>query len=279
MLVSSKTLLAEARKQGYAVGAFNYYNLDTLFAVIEAAEEERAPIIAQLYTLDFLTHKGTAIAAATLEAIKESPVPIAFHLDHCNSYEYIVKALVSGFNSVMIDASKTPLEENIALTAKVVELAHYAGVFTEAELGPITRVGIDEPEDYENLADVDGCRRLVSETGVDSLAPAVGTAHGIYTSEPKIDFDRLANIAKAVDVPLVLHGGSGIPDAMMRKAISCGISKINYGTLLKHTWSKTMKACLDEGELEIRKMIPVARAAVKEVAREQIRLFGSSGKA
>lgn len=279
MLVSPQQLLADAKRGHYAVGAFNFYNLDTLFATIEAAEEEKSPAILQLYTADFAVQGRSVMAAATLEAIRKSPVPLALHLDHASSYEFIVQAIVSGFNSVMIDASNLPLEENIALTKKVVELAHHAGVYTEAELGPIFRIGEEKDPAKDKLADVDECFRLVTESGVDSLAPAIGTAHGIYTSEPRIDFERLEKIAGRVSVPLVLHGGSGIPDQMFRRAIAIGILKINYGTMLKHTWSKTMKEKLDQGELEIRKMIPFAREAVKSIVKTQLQLFGSSNKA
>ena len=279
MLVSPYEMLKDAKEKQYAVGAFNYYNLDTMNAVIQAAEEERSPAILQLYTADFTTQGGSVMAAATLEAIRKAKVPLALHLDHCNAFQYIVQAIHCGFNSVMFDGSSMPLEENIALTKKVVELAHYDDVFTEAEIGPIYRIGESKETVQDKLADVDECARLVSETGVDSLAPAIGTAHGIYTEAPKIDFDRLGKINDRVNIPLVLHGGSGIPDEMIRQAISLGVLKINYGTMLKHTWSKTMKEKLDQGELEIRKLIPMARDAVKEVAKRQLRLFGSSGKA
>ncbi len=280
MLVSPKTILQDAKTRKYAIGAYNFYNLDTLFAVIKAAEEEKSPAILQLYTSDYTGQGCSVIVAAALEAIKKSPVPLALHLDHCKSYDLIVKAIVSGFNSVMIDASSLPLDENIALTSKVVELAHNADVYTEAELGPIMRM--DELSDatyQDKLADIEESYELVIKSGVDSFAPAIGTAHGIYKSEPKIDFVRLQGIVDRVSVPLVLHGGSGIPDYMIKKAISIGILKINCGTMLKHTWSKTMKKELDQGQLEIRKMIPVAREAVKEVAKIQMRLFGSSNKA
>ncbi len=178
----------------------------------------------------------------------------------------------------MFDGSKLSLEKNIATTKKVVELAHYLDVYTEAELGPILRVGEDSGSVQDNLANVEDCAELVLETGVDSLAPAIGTAHGVYTETPKIDFERLGKIQQLVNIPLVLHGGTGIPDEMIQKAISLGVLKINYGTMLKHTWSKTMKKILEQGELEIRKMIPLATEAVKEVARKQMRLFGSSDK-
>jgi len=280
MLTSPYKLLSDAEKGNYAVAAFNFYNLDTLYAVLDAAEEENAPLIVQLYSADFDILRGSPIAAAALEAIKKSSVPVALHLDHANEFKHVVQAMACGFNSVMIDASALPLEENISLTKKVVEIAHTLGVFTEAELGRIFRIGTSDAEkNNDQKADPEEALKLVQETGVDSLAPAVGTAHGIYKAEPKIDFDRIKEISEKVNIPLVLHGGSGIPDEMIRKAISNGIRKINFGTELKYAWSDAMKEGLNKGQKEIRVLCVAAREAVKEIAKAKIRLFGSNNKA
>ena len=179
----------------------------------------------------------------------------------------------------MVDGSTLSLDENIELSIKVVEVAKSVGVYTEAEVGHIYRVGVDEnAEDEEEIAATEDCVRLVEETGVDSLAAAVGTAHGIYTKPPVINFERIREIAAAVDVPLVLHGGSGTPDEMIQEAIRCGISKINVGTELKHAWSHAMHKGLNEGQVEPRILSAYAREQVKEVAKKKLRLFGTSGR-
>lgn len=280
MLVSPKLMLADAQKRGYAIPAFNYYNLDVLFAVLAAAEEEQAPVIAQPYSayVPFLHHE--VLAKASLEAIAQSKSCAYLHLDHANDYALILRCIQSGYPSVMVDGSALPLEENIALTGQVVKVAKAVGAYTEAELGRIFRVGVDDArmDDGDETARVEDCVRMVAETGVDSLAPAVGTAHGVYSKPPKINFQRIEEIRAAVDVPLVLHGGSGTPDEMIRYAIELGISKINVGTELKYAWSAAMKELLDKGEKEPRVCSAYAREQVKEVAKSKLRLFGASGK-
>lgn len=280
MLASPKLMLADAQQRGYAVPAFNYYNLDVLFAVLEAAEEEKAPVIVQPYSayVPFLHHE--VLAKASLEAIAQSKTCAYLHLDHATDYDLIMRCIKSDFTSVMVDGSALPLEENIALTKSVVQVAKSVGVYTEAELGRIFRVGVDDDQmnDGDETARVEDCIRMVEETGVDSLAPAVGTAHGVYTKPPKINFERIKQVRAAVDVPLVLHGGSGTPDEMIRQAIDCGISKINVGTELKYAWSAAMKEMFERGEKEPRVCSAYAREKVKEVARTKLRLFGTSGR-
>lgn len=280
MLASPKVMMADAQMRGYAIPAFNYYNLDVLFAVLEAAEEENAPVIVQPYTayVPFLHHE--VIAKATLEAIKQTRTCAYLHLDHATDYDMIMRCIKADFTSVMVDGSALPLDENIALTKSVVQVAKSVGTYTEAELGRIFRVGVDDDQmdDGDETARVEDCVRMVEETGVDSLAPAVGTAHGVYTKPPKINFDRIEQIRAAVDVPLVLHGGSGTPDEMIRRAIECGISKINVGTELKYAWSAAMKEMFDKGEKEPRVCSAYAREKVKEVARKKLRLLGTSGR-
>lgn len=279
MLVSPKVMMADAKMRGYAIAAFNYYNLDVLFAVLEAAEEENAPVIVQPYTayVPFLHYE--VIAKASLEAISQSGTCAYLHLDHATEYNLIMRCIKAGFTSVMVDGSALPLEENIELTKSVVRVAKSVGTYTEAELGRIYRVGVDDDqEDGDETARVEDCVLMVERTGVDSLAPAVGTAHGVYTKPPKINFERIRQIKKAVDVPLVLHGGSGTPDEMIRRAIDCGITKINVGTELKYAWASAMKEMLDRGEKEPRICSAYAREKVKDVAKKKLRLFGSSGR-
>ncbi|MDO5548764.1 MAG: class II fructose-bisphosphate aldolase [Eubacteriales bacterium] len=280
MIISPKDILNDAKKTGYAVPAFNYYNLDVLFAVLEAAEEEQAPVICQPYTAYYPFLHYEVIGNASLEAIRTAKTAAYLHLDHATDHDIIMRAIANGFTSVMCDGSALSIDENIALTKSVVDVAKPLGIYTEAEIGRIFRVGVDDcSDDIDETARVEDCVRLVQETGVDSLAPAVGTAHGVYTKPPKINFGRIRELVQAVDVPLVLHGGSGTPDEMIRYAIECGISKINVGTELKYMWSRSMRKMLDKGEKEPRIISAYAREQVKQVAKDKLRLFGASGKA
>lgn len=278
MIISPQTLLRDAKEKRYAVPAFNFYNLDILFAALEAAEEENAPVILEIYHVynPFLHKK--VIADAVLEALRSASIHCYLHLDHATDPAVILDAMDAGFQSVMIDASLKSLEENIAMTKSVVAEAKRRGVFTEAEIGHVPPAAEISDPCRLRLAEADECRHLVQETQVDSLAAAVGTAHGVYRMAPKIDFQRIRDIAGVVNVPLVLHGGSGTPDEAIRTAVSCGITKVNVGTELKHAWSKAMRAGLDAGELEPRILSAGAREAVKEVARQKIRLLGAAGR-
>lgn len=278
MLISPKAILNDAQKRGYAVPAFNFYNLDGLIACLEAAEEEDAPVIVQTYSThyEFLHHE--VIGMAALEAAGRSKACAVLHMDHAVDYDLLMRAIKNGYPSVMADGSLLSLEENIKLTKSVVDVAKSMNVYTEAEIGHIYRVGVDDGEEHDETAAVEDCVRLVEETGVDSLAPAVGTAHGVYTRPPEINFKRIEEIRQAVKVPLVLHGGSGTPDEMIVRAIGCGISKINVGTELKHCWSRCMKEGLEMGEKEPCALSAKAREEVKKIAKQKLRLFGASGK-
>lgn len=278
MIISPQTLLRDAKEKRYAVPAFNFYNLDILFAALEAAEEENAPVILEIYHVYYPFLHKKVIADAVLEALRSASVHCYLHLDHATDPAVILDAMDAGFQSVMIDASLKSLEENIAMTKSVVAEAKRRGVFTEAEIGHVPPAAEISDPCRLRLAEADECRRLVQETQVDSLAAAVGTAHGVYRMAPKIDFQRIRDIAGVVNVPLVLHGGSGTPDEAIRTAVSCGITKVNVGTELKHAWSKAMRAGLDAGELEPRILSAGAREAVKEVARQKIRLLGAAGR-
>ena len=281
MYVSPKEILQDAIDRHYAVAAFNFYNLDTLLAIIEAAEEERSPVIAQIYADHFTFYNGGgSIAKAALRLIEETPVPVYLHLDHASNYETILYAIELGFHSVMYDGSELPLDENISISKTVVEAAHKHGIFTEVELGRIGRLsGGQEDAVYDDCTGVEEACQLISNCKADSLAPAIGTAHGLYRTVPKLNFRRLEELQKALGVPLVLHGGSGIPDELIRKSIDLGIAKINVGTELKYQWSSTMKAGLEQGLKEPIKLENNAKQAVKEIAKRKISLFGSAGKA
>lgn len=282
-LVPVTELLQKADQGGYAVGAFNANNMEIVQAIIEAAEQENAPVIMQASQgaikyagLDFITGMVRIAAEA-------SRVPVALHLDHGTDFEQIVKCIRSGFTSVMYDGSKLPLEENIAITRKVLEIAKPIGVSVEAELG---RIGGTEDDIHVSDKDVlytdpEEAKYFVEQTGVESLAIAIGTAHGQYKGEPKLDFDRLAEIKKLVNIPIVLHGSSGVPDESISKAIELGVCKINIDTNIREAFVGKMREIIEDNPKEIdpRKILGPAKEATIEIIREKIRLFKSSGQA
>lgn len=282
-LVSSTPLLQTARAQGFCIGAFNVHTLEMLQAVVEAADELESPLIIQS-TVGTVKHLGPDyIAGAARVAAGLSKVPIALHLDHCGDFGLVVKCIRAGYTSVMIDASHETFEQNVRMTAKVTEVGLAAGVNVEAELGRVGGVEDDiSVDDHEaQLADPDECAVFVERTGVPTLAPAIGTAHGIYKGEPRIDFDRIRRIAERVAVPLVLHGGSGIPDEQVKRCISLGMAKMNVATELRIVFSDAIKETfrLNPDENDPRKYMMPAKQALKKAAMEKMLLCGSAGKA
>lgn len=280
--VTVKEILQDARKGSYAVGTFNTNNMEIVQAIVEAAVEENSPVILQA-SQGALKYAGIEYITAMVKAAAEiAPIPIALHLDHGTSFEQIVKCIRYGFTSVMIDGSKYPLEENIRITKKVVEIAGAVGVSVEAELGKIggteDDISVSEKEAY--MTDPQEAVRFVKETGIDSLAIAIGTAHGPYKGEPKLDFDRLEKISSLVDIPLVLHGASGVPEDSIRKAVERGICKINIDTDIRQAFARAVREFLEKNpkEYDPRKILGPAKEEMKKVIREKIRLFGSSGK-
>lgn len=285
-LVSMKEMLEEAKAGGYAVGQFNINNLEFTQAILQAAEEENSPVIlgvsegAARYMGGFYT---VVSMVEGLMAEYDITVPVAIHLDHGSSFEKCVEAMYAGFTSVMIDASHLPLEENIAITKKVVDVAHTLGVSVEAELG---RIGGQEDdlviEDAEAAYAIPSeCEQLVKETNVDCFAPALGSVHGPYKGEPKLGFDRMEEISKLTGVPLVLHGGTGIPTKDIEKAISLGTAKINVNTENQIAATKRIREVLAENPdlYDPRKYLGPAREAIKETVIGKIREFGSANKA
>lgn len=246
-LVTTKQMLLDAQKGNYAVGAFNVENMEMVMAVIQAAEELNAPVILQT-TPSTVKYAGLDFYLANVRAAAQQvSVPVAMHLDHGSSFELAMKALRTGYTSIMIDGSHESYGDNIALSKRVVEACTPSGVPVEAELG---KVGGKE-DDLDGGAgsaytDPEEARVFVEQTGVDSLAVAIGTAHGLYQGEPKLDLDRLTKIAAVVPVPLVLHGASGVPDETVKKAIEQGICKVNYATELRIAYSEGVKAVLDK---------------------------------
>jgi fructose-bisphosphate aldolase class II len=283
-LVSITELLQRAEEGGYAVGAFNCNNMEIVQAIMAAAEAERAPVILQA-SQGAIKYAGLSyIVAMAREAAEQATVPVALHLDHGTDFNQVMLCIRHGFSSVMIDGSRLPLPENIALTKKVVEVAHAVGVSVEGELGRIigTEDEVQVSEREALFTDPEEARQFVQETGVDALAVAIGTAHGRYKGKPQLDFPRLARIKEAVGgVPLVLHGSSGVPDEDIRKAVELGVRKINIDTNIREAFVATMRRVLESNpdEIDPRKILGPAREAATEVIREKIRLFGCAGKA
>lgn len=280
-LVNPLYFLDKAREKGIAIAAFNVHNLETIQAVVEGAAEEKSPVIIQT-TPGTLKHAGIPyVAACVKEAGRLYDIPIALHVDHCPSYQTIVQCIQHGYTSVMIDGSMLPYDENVALVKKVVETAHYAGVAVEGELGRIGGTEDDMVVEDENafFTVPSEAKTFVEDTGIDFLAVAIGTAHGIYKGEPKLQFERLSEIRKAVDVPLVLHGASGVSEASIKEAIRRGITKINIATELKIPMAEAIKRSFADNprENDPRNYMGAAKKAVKKAVREKIQMCGSSG--
>ncbi|KEF38161.1 fructose-bisphosphate aldolase [Schinkia azotoformans MEV2011] len=285
-LVSMTEMLNKAKNEGYAVGQFNINNLEYTQAILQAAQAENSPVILGVSEGAAKYMGGFKTVVAMVKGLMEyyeMTVPVAIHLDHGSSFEKCVEAMYAGFTSVMIDGSHYPLEENIALTKRVVDVAHTIGISVEAELG---RIGGQEDDlvvdDAEAMYAIPAeCDRLVRETGVDCFAPALGSVHGPYKGEPKLGFDRMKEVMELTGVPLVLHGGTGIPTKDIQKAISLGTAKINVNTENQITSTKTVRKVLEEKpELyDTRKFMGPARDTIKETVIGKIREFGSSNKA
>ncbi|SHE75885.1 fructose-bisphosphate aldolase, class II [Caldanaerobius fijiensis DSM 17918] len=283
MLVSGKEILQKANEGGYAVGAFNTSNLEITQAIIEAAEEEKAPVIIQV-SMSAIKYAGIEnIAAIVITAAKNASVPVALHLDHGTDFNVVMQCLRNGWTSIMFDGSKYPFEENVAITKNIVNIAHPMGVSVEAELGKIggteDHITVDERE--ATMTDPDEAVRFVEQTGVDYLAIAIGTAHGVYKGEPKLDFDRLQKIKSLLKMPIVLHGASGVPEESIVKAVKLGVNKINIDTDLRQAFDSAIRSYLNENpnQYDPRKILAAPREAMKKVVAQKIRMFGSSGKA
>ncbi|KGX86397.1 class II fructose-1,6-bisphosphate aldolase [Pontibacillus marinus] len=285
-LVSMKEMLETAKENRYGVGQFNLNNLEYAQAILQAAEEEQSPVILGVSEGAARYMGGFNVVVSMVKALMDSygtTVPVAIHLDHGSSFEKCAEAIHAGFTSVMIDASHDPLEENIALTKKVVELAHIHGVSVEAELG---RVGGQEDdiivEDAEAAYAIPSeCKQLVDETNVDVFAPALGSVHGHYKGEPNLGFDRMEEIMGLVDKPLVLHGGTGIPTEDIKKAIRFGTAKINVNTENQVAQTQAVRDTLAEKPelFDPRKYLGPGRDAIKQTVIGKMREFGSSNQA
>lgn len=283
-LVSMTEMLKKAKAEGYAVGQFNINNLEFTQAIMQAAEAEKSPVILGVSEGAARYMSGFKTIVKMVEGLMEDlkiTVPVAIHLDHGSSFEKCKEAVDAGFTSVMIDASHHPFEENIAITSKVVEYSHAKGVSVEAELGTVGGQEDDVIGEGIKYADLNECVELVKRTGIDCLAPALGSVHGPYQGEPNLGFKEMEEIGNAAGVPLVLHGGTGIPTKDIQKSISLGTAKINVNTENQIASAKVVREVLaaDSKVYDPRKYLGPARDAIKETVIGKIREFGSSGKA
>jgi fructose-bisphosphate aldolase, class II len=278
-----KEMLNTALKEGYAVGQFNINNLEWTQAILSAAEEEKSPVILGVSEGAARYMGGFTVVTSIVKALMKemnSTVPVAIHLDHGSSFDKCKAAIEAGFTSVMIDASHFSFEENIKITQQVVEYAHKRGVSVEAELGTVGGQEDDVIADGVIYADPNECKELVNLTGIDCLAPALGSVHGPYKGEPKLGFEEMELICKTIELPLVLHGGTGIPTDQIKKSISLGTAKINVNTENQIAFTKAARAILnsDPDVYDPRKFIGPGREAIKETVIGKMREFGSSGK-
>jgi fructose-bisphosphate aldolase class II len=284
VLYTGKSILDVANANNFAIPAFNISDWAMFNGIMDISEEKAAPVIIAIHP-DEVSHITTDLIPAMHARAHRSSVPVAIHWDHGGSYEQIIVAIKAGFTSVMIDASLLPFDENVALTRKVVDAAHAVGIQVEGELGTIganDSYGESGAAEiiYTNPADA---VRFVEETGVDSLAIAIGTSHGLYPSDknPELRHDLLEEIKAAVGIPLVLHGGSSNPDSELRRAVELGVNKINISSDIKVSYHNRMREILgtDERLREPNAIQPGALEAMKITAAEKIDLFGADGKA
>lgn len=271
---SVKELLCKAQENGYAVPAFNVENMETVQGVIQAAEELNCPVILQT-TPSSVNYAGLDFFTACVRnAIRNTRVPVALHLDHGSSYELAARAMKEGYSSVMIDGSRLNFEDNVALTSRVSELGKILGVSVEAELGSVGGKEDGLTSESVLLTNAAEAVEFAERTKVDSLAVAIGTAHGFYKGEPKLDIKRLKEIKAAVDIPLVLHGTSGVPDEIVKECIKNGICKVNYATDLRNVFTKAVKLNMEKNpdNIDPTKYLGAGREAVSEIVKKRIRL-------
>ena len=280
-LVTTKELMLDAQKNHYAIGAFNAENMEMVQAIIAAAEELRAPVIVQT-TPGTLKYASPAMFHAMVAAAaSEASVPVVMHLDHGSSYELAMQAFRAGYTSVMIDGSHHVFEENIEITKSVVRACHAAGIPVEAELGKVGGKEDDLEAEADTNTDPQEAKEFVERTGVTSLAVAIGTAHGFYVGTPVLDKERLSEIREVVDIPLVLHGASGLSDEDVMDCVKRGICKVNFATELRAAYSKAVKELLEEkpDTIDPKAYGKTAIAAVKELVMARMKVCGCDGKA
>lgn len=280
-LVTSKQMLLDAQAGGYAVGAFNVENMEMIKAVIRAAEETGSPVMLQT-TPSTVSYEGlsTCVAMVAAEA-KMASVPVCLHLDHGSSFELAVQAIREGYTSIMIDGSGRSFEDNIALTRKVVEAAHPNGLPVEAELGKVGGKEDDLSVETDSNTDSAQAAEFVERTGVDSLAVAIGTAHGFYSGVPVLDKERLSQIRQVVSIPLVLHGASGLSDEEVRECVARGICKVNFATELRSAYTDAMKKLMASrpDTFDPKKFGAAGMDAVTALVKNRMAVCGCCGRA
>lgn len=282
MLVTSKELLLDAQKNHYAVGAFNVENMEMVMAVLAAAEEQNSPVIMQT-TPGTVKYAGFDYYFANVKAAAErTKIPVVMHLDHGNSFAMAMQAFRAGYTSIMIDGSKLPFEENIDLTKSVVNVCHASNVPVEGELGKVGGKEDDLENDDDNpYTDPQEAKEFVERTGVDSLAIGIGTAHGVYKGIPKVNMEVLSAVRAVVDVPLVMHGTSGVPDEQVRDAVRRGICKVNYATDLRIAFTNGVKAYMNNNPnaFDPKKYSAPGMKEVTAYVAQKMQVVGSVGKA
>ena len=283
MILSTREMLLKAQREGYAVPAFNIHNMETLQVVAETAMEMKSPVIIAGTPSTIEDYAGPDYIKAMAEvAANKYDIPIAIHLDHFEDVEAIKRDIDIGFKSCMIDASKKPFEENISIVKDVVEYAHRYDAVVEAELGKLGGKEDDLVVDEKDAmyTNPDDAAEFVDKTNVDSLAIAIGTAHGLYKGEPKLDFERLKEIRSKVSIPLVLHGASDVPDELVKEAISLGICKVNVATDLRIPFADAVKKFFNENskESDPRKYMTPGKEAMKEIVKHKIEVCGSANR-
>ena len=278
MLVTLQEIIAMAEQGNYCVPAFNVYNVETVMGVIDAAEETNAPVIAQLYPRLINEQVGYYVSPVVPAAAQKAKVPVCLHLDHAAGKQEVYRALRWGYTGIMQDGSSLSFEENVALTRSTVEMCAAMGVSVEGELG---HVGSAADDTMGEFTDPEEAKSFVEQTGVCCLAVLVGNAHGHYKKPPKLDIDRISAIRKACGVPLVLHGGTGIPDDQVKAAIAAGMRKMNIGTDVCCAFAEGTKATMDDPNrhLAVDVFMKKPIETVKELAMRKIRMMGANGKA
>jgi fructose-bisphosphate aldolase class II len=284
MIVTTGELYKKAKNGGYAIGAFNISTLEAIKGVLDAAVELKSPVIIETSEKEMHYVGATLVADAVRDLAMDLPIPVAIHLDHGQGLESVKEAIAAGYTSVHMDGSALSYKENLAITKEVVVYAHSKNITVEGELGHVGGASEvhDENAKIEKSTYTDPTQAaiFVHETGIDVLASSIGNIHGIYENEPELDFDRLEKIGK-IGIPLSLHGGSGIPEAQVKRAISLGIMKVNVNTELRAAYTNTLHQELDANPDEIvpYKYLPQEIEAVKRVVMDKIKMFGSAGKA
>ncbi|UZJ80951.1 class II fructose-bisphosphate aldolase [Fictibacillus sp. KU28468] len=279
-LVSSKEMVNDAYRNHYAIGAFPAHNLEMIRAVTEAADDLSVPIILQSTPATIYYMGMDHMVSMVKTAADGVSVPVSLHLDHGESIRTVHQCVRGGYNSIMIDGSLLPFEENIDLVKQVVSVCHDVDVPVEAELGAIGKAD-DESQDMEYYTDPSMAEEFVYRTKIDFLAAAFGTAHGQYKKAPRLDFDRVKKISEQTGVPIVMHGASGVPDEDLKRAIGCGVSKVNFSTELKQAFFKELSHFLHENPLQNdpRKVFVTSREAVKSIVKEKLLLLKPIPKA